>query len=199
MNKEELQKISDMLRELDQRAAFALKDQAYEEALEIYGQILAAQENLRLEKFMGHTLINMANVHTVLGNYDRALECLDRAAGIRPLQKDAHDCGTVQILRANIAFLQERNDEGEAILIQEGRRNRNDLTCGQIALTLFSYYFRIKKYPKARIQVDKAINHFRACGNREELGRALSCRAEYFTRMGQTQYARYDEAELAAL
>jgi len=199
VNKEQLQNISDILHELDQRAAFALKDQKYDEALAIYGEILRAQETLKLEKFSGHTMINMANIHTVRGEYETALEYIDRAAALKALQKDPRDSGNIQILRANIFFLLGRAEEAEALLTQECKRNRDDVTCGQIELVLYSYYMRAKKYSKARTFVDKAINHFRLGDNQEELRRALACRIEYFRRMGQAQYAKFDEAELSAL
>lgn len=199
MNKEKIQEISDILHELDQRAAFALKDQKYDEALIIYNEILRAQEQMKLEKLSGHTMVNIANIYTVKGEYESALEYIDKASELKSLQKDSCDSGNIQILRANILFMLKRPKEAEELLIQACKKNRDNVTCGRMAQTLFSYYVRIKEYPKARTYVDKAINHFRLSNNREELRKALSCRIEYFKLVGQTQYARYDEAELANL
>lgn len=199
MNKEKIQEISDILHELDQRAAFALKDQKYDEALIIYSEILRAQEEIKLEKFSGHTMLNIANICTVKGEYERALEYVDKASELKALQNDPCDSGNIQILRANILFMLQRPKEAEELLIQASKRNHDDVTCGRMALTLFSYYVRIKEYPKARKYVDKAINLFRLSNNREELRHALSCRIEYFKLLGQAQYAKYDEAELSTL
>ena len=62
------QKIADILLEMDKKAALFLSVQKYDEALNVYKEILRAQEQLKLEKLCGQTLLNIANIYT-LQNY----------------------------------------------------------------------------------------------------------------------------------
>lgn len=199
MNKENLQKISDILHELDQRAAFALQEQKYDEALMIYEEVLKAQENLRLEKLSGHTMLNIANIRMMKGEYEKALEYIERASGLKSLQKDHKDSGNIQIFRANCFFMLNRMEEAEKALTQEIRRNKNNTACGKMELLLYTIYMQTDKKGKARIAVDKAISHFKLDDNKAELKRALSCRVEYFRSVGQKMYAELDLAEIDKL
>ena len=196
MSSEGTRKIADILKELDQRAAYALMDKKYDEALNIYREILRAQEGLGLEKLSGHTLLNMANICMLKGEFEEALSVIDRASKLKSLQKDDIDRGNLEIFRANSLFLLERSGEAENVLLQELKKNRNSTSCGQMEMLLFHHYRREKKNAKARGIVDKAISHFRADHNKEELIRALRGRVQYFLAAGQKMYAELDLAEI---
>jgi len=199
MKKEDAKRIADILKELDQRAARALLNKEYDEALMIYKEILKAQQDLKLEKLSGHTLLNMANVYMMRGECLSALSLIDQAAGLRSIQKDEVDRGNIEIFRANNMFLMNQDDEAERILLRELKRNKNHTACGQMELLLFGYYKRGKKNAKARSIVDKAISHFKLDQNKEELIKAYRCRAEHFMMNGQKLYADLDLAEIEKL
>lgn len=196
MKKEDAKNIADMLKELDQRAARALLRQDYDEALMIYREVLKAQQNLKLEKLSGHTLMNIANVHMMKGECKQALSMIDQASKLKSIQKDELDRGNIELFRANNMFLMNKSEEAEQVLLRELRRNRNNTACGQMELLLFGYYQRGKKNAKARSIVDKAINHFKLDQNKEELIKAYHCRANHFMSVGQKLYAELDLAEI---
>ena len=199
MNTDNLKRISDILHELDQRAGLAVADHNYDEALAIYQEILKAQGNLNLEKLCGHTMMNIANIYLLKEEYEKALVYVERASKLKTIQNDHKDSGNIQILRANISFLLQHLDEAEAILTREIKRNKNDSICGRMELMLFSHYMRSNRKSKARTVVDNAIKHFQVAKDKEELRRALECRVTYFKCLGQEQYARLDEMEIARL
>ena len=102
MSKDDLQSISKLIRDLDQRAAKAVADKNYDEAITIYQEILAAYETLKREKSCGRTLLNMANVMLLKGDNEKAREYIDIASDINDLQNDYMDCVNIQILRSNM-------------------------------------------------------------------------------------------------
>jgi tetratricopeptide (TPR) repeat protein len=102
MNKNDIQSISNLIHDLDQKAAKAVADRDYDEALTIYQEILSAYETLRREKSCGRTLLNMANVMLLKGDTDKAKEYIDIASDINDLQNDYMDCVNIQILRSNM-------------------------------------------------------------------------------------------------
>lgn len=102
MNKNDIQSISNLIHDLDQKAAKAVADKDYDEALTIYQEILGAYETLRREKSCGRTLLNMANVMLLKGDTDKAKEYIDIASDINDLQNDYMDCVNIQILRSNM-------------------------------------------------------------------------------------------------
>ena len=199
MSKENLQRISDILHELDKRAAFALSKQHYDEALSIYEEILHAQQELKLEKFSGHTLLNIANILMIKKEYEKALQYIEEASLLRSLQKDYKDSGNIQICKANIFFEQNRIDEAEKLLTREIRRNRNNTICGQMELMLFGVYMQTDRKSKALTAVNNAMDYFKRDNNTDQLKRALSTRQAYFIAIGKEQYAKIDELELKRL
>ncbi|MCR5458961.1 MAG: hypothetical protein K6F51_03590 [Acetatifactor sp.] len=199
MSREDAKKIADILKELDQRAARALLQKNHDEALMIYHEILKAQQDLGLEKLSGHTLLNMANVSMMKGDFTKALSMIEQAATLKSIQKDEKDRGNVEIFRANNMFLTNHAEEAEHILLRELKRNKNHTACGQMELLLFGYYRRGQKNAKARSIVDKAISHFKLDHNKEDLIRAYRCRADHFMELGQKLYAELDLAEIEKL
>ena len=102
MSKDDLQSISNLIRDLDKRAAKAVADKNYDEAITIYQEILGAYETLKREKSCGRTLLNMANVMLLKGDTEKAREYIDIASDINDLQNDYMDCVNIQILRSNM-------------------------------------------------------------------------------------------------
>lgn len=196
MKSEHIKKISDILLELDQRSAFALAEKRYDDAFEIYEEILKAERDLKLDRLIGHTLLNMANICMIKAMPEKALEYIDEAANMKELQADAKDRGNIQISRANCLFLLNRGEEAEKVLTKELMKNRDHLICGQIECILFSYYMRTEKNTKARGAIDKAIQYFELDNNKEELKKAIICRIELMELSGQKQYAELDRRKL---
>lgn len=199
MNREAAKTIADILKELDQRAARALLNKEYDEALRIFDEILKAQRELKLERLSGHTLLNMANTCLMKGDCEKALSLMDQATELKTIQKDEADRGNVELVRANCFFLMRKNEEAEQLLLRELKRNKNYAACGRMELLLFRYYENERKNAKARSIVDKAIAHFQLAQNKEELMNAYRCRASHFTAAGQKMYAELDLAEIVKL
>lgn len=196
MKSEHIKKIRDILLELDQRSAFALAEKRYDDAFEIYSEILKAQRDLKLHKLVGHTLLNMANICMLKAMPETALEYIDEAANMKELQTDSKDRGNIQISRANCLFQLNRGEEAEKLLTKELIKNRDHLVCGQIECMLFSYYMRTEKRTKARGAIDKAIMYFERDNKKEELKKAIMCRIEFMELSGQKQYAQLDRRKL---
>lgn len=199
MQNNQLQNIADILHEMDKKAALHLSNHNYTEALSVYKEVLRAQEQLKLEKLLGHTLLNMANIYMIQNNYNDALDAINRAASMKSIQTNNDDRGNLKICHANCLFNLNRAPEAETELKNELRKNFNKTLCGKMELLLFSYYKDSNNKSAARMFADKAINHFKLDRNTNELLRALYGRADYFRKIGQDQYARYDEIEIERL
>ena len=199
MKKEDAKNIANILKELDQRAARALMQKEYDEALMIYREVLKAQQDLKLEKLSGHTLLNMASLYMMKGEFTQALALIDQASELKSIQKDELDRGNIEIFRANNMFLMNQAEKAEQLLLRELRRNRNHTACGQIELLLFGYYQKEKKNMKARTYIDNAISHFKMDDDHEELIKAYRCRADHFIANGQKAYAELDLAAIGKL
>lgn len=199
MSRESSQKIVDMLHEMDQRAAYALMEEDYDKALGMYKEILSAQEALKLEKLCGHTMLNMANIYLIKEDFDTAMEYIEKVSQIKIVMKDDVDRGNIEMFRANALFMYSDAKEAEKILLSELKKNKNHTSCGKMQLILYSYYMRENMKVKARTILEKAIGSFRVSGNKDELKRALTYRMNYFLSVGQPQYAKLDEAEIARI
>lgn len=194
-----LQNIADALLKMDQRAALFLANQNYEEALNVYEEILKAQEQLKLEKLCGQTLLNMANIYMVQNDFDKAFDCINKAALLKTMQTNNNDRGNLKLCYANCLFRLGKAKEAELELKKELMKNYSKTLYGKMELMLFSYYMETNNKAAARTYVDKAINHFKLDQNTNELLRALHARVDYFKSVGQEQYARYDEIEIERL
>lgn len=194
-----LQNIADALLKMDQRAALFLANQNYEEALNVYEEILKAQEQLKLEKLCGQTLLNMANIYMIQNDFDKAFDCINKAALLKTMQTNNNDRGNLKLCYANCLFRLGKAKEAELELKKELMKNYSKTLYGKMELMLFSYYMETNNKAAARTYVDKAINHFKLDQNTNELLRALHARVDYFKSVGQEQYARYDEIEIERL
>ena len=194
-----LQNIADTLLKMDKKAALFLADQNYEEALNAYEEILKAQEQLKLEKLCGQTLLNIANIYMVLNDYDKAFECINKAASLKTMQTNNNDRGNLKLCYANCLFKLGKAKEAESELKKELVKNYSKTLYGKMELMLFSYYMETNNKAAARTYADKAINHFKLDQNTNELLRALHARVDYFKSVGQAHYARYDEIEIERL
>ena len=194
-----LQNIADALLKMDQRAALFLANQNYEEALNVYEEILKAQEQLKLEKLCGQTLLNMANIYMVQNDFDKAFDCINKAALLKTMQTNNNDRGNLKLCYANCLFRLGKAKEAELELKKELMKNYSKTLYGKMELMLFSYYMETNNKAAARTYVDKAINHFKLDQNTNELLRALHARVDYFKSVGQEHYARYDEIEIERL
>lgn len=194
-----MQGIADALLEMDKRAALFVANQNYDEALKVYKEILRAQEQLKLETLCGHTLLNMANIYMIQGDYESALQKINDAALIKSMQTNNEDRGNLRLCHANCLFQLNKAKEAESELKNELMKNNSKSLCGKMELLLFSYYRETNNRMAARTYVDKAINHFKLDKNNNELLRALRSRVDYFRSIGQEQFTRYDENEIECL
>ena len=194
-----LQNIADTLLKMDKKAALFLANQNYEEALNAYEEILKAQEQLKLEKLCGQTLLNIANIYMVQNDYDKALKCINKASSLKTMQTNNNDRGNLKLSYANCLFRLGRAKEAELELQKELIKNYSKTLYGKMELLLFPYYMEPDNKAAARTYADKAINHFKLDQNTNELLRALRARVDYFKSVGQNNYARYDEIEIERL
>ena len=199
MKNNQLQNIVDILHEMDKRAAICLSNQNYDEALDVYKEILRAQKMLNLESLCGRTLLNIANIYMIQDNYEDAIDNINEAASIKSMQTNNDDRGNLKLCYANCLFKLDKPSEAELELKNELRKNYNKTICGKMELLLFSCYKENNNKSAARMYADKAINHFKLAQNTNELLRALYGRVDYFRSIGQEQYARYDEIEIERL
>jgi len=199
MGKNTTKQIVDVFHELDRRAALALSEQRFEDALTIYGEVLKAERELKLVKESGHTLMNIANTLAMLGRYEEALAMLDEAAENREINKSARDKTAVQIFKANIHIRMGREQEAERILTAAFRSCRDYLQLGQMELLRYECYWKSNQRSKARSSLDRALINFELSGNREELKRALYTRIRYFESVGQGAFAAADKDRLRKL
>ena len=194
-----LQNIADTLLKMDKKAALFLANQNYDEALNAYEEILKAQEQLKLEKLCGQTLLNIANIYMIQNDYDKALECINKASSLKTMQTDNNDRGNLKLSYANCLFRLGQANEAESELKKELMKSYSKTLSGKMELMLFSYYMENNNKAAARACVDKAINHFKLDKNTNDLLRALRARVDYFKSIGQDHYARYDEIEIEHL
>lgn len=194
-----MQGIADALLEMDKRAALFVANQNYDEALNVYKEILRAQEQLKLETLCGRTLMNMANIYMIQDKHEDALEKINDAASIKAMQVNGDDRGTLMLCHANCLLRLGKAKEAELELKKELMKNYSKSLYGKMELMLFSYYMESSNKVMARTYIDKAINHFKLDQNMNELLRALHARVDYFRLMGQEHYARYDEIEIERL
>lgn len=199
MANSQAQSIADILLGMDKKAAHYLNNQNFDEALNVYKEILHAQEQLKLEKLCGQTLLNMANINMIQKNFEEAFECIDKASSLKTMMENNNDRGNLKLCYANCLFVLGKAKEAELELKNELRKNNNKTLCGKMELMLFSYYKENMDRINARAFVDKAINHFKMDQNKNELLRALQGRADYFKSIGQVQYAKFDECEIERL
>ncbi|SDB15014.1 hypothetical protein SAMN02910298_00801 [Pseudobutyrivibrio sp. YE44] len=194
MGRSEVKQIADILHEMDMRAAMALNECRLDDALNIYHEILKAQQQLKLEQFSGHTLLNIANIYMAMEAYSEALHYIDEAEKLKTIQRCDEDSANLQMFRSNCLYKMNQVSEAENILLKELKKNKDRRACGKIQLMLYSYYMDAKKNSKARSSIDSAINNFKTAGDNNELIRALNCRADYFTAVGQNVYAELDRS-----
>lgn len=199
MSKEQAKKIADLLHGLDQKAALALAERRYEDALLIYEEVLKAETELKLEKERGHTMMNLANTLLALGRNEEAMTHLDAAAGIPEIRRDGKDSVMVQLYRASALFRMDRRTEAERLLTDTLRTCRDHLLIGRLELMRFDCYWQSDQRTKARGSVDRAIQSFQLAKDREELKRALYCRIQFFEATGQAMYAVGDRNWLKKL
>ncbi|OWV13547.1 hypothetical protein [Fibrobacter sp. UWH1] len=199
MLSKQLKNIVDILHDMDKKAALFLSNQNYDDALAVYKEILKAQEQLKLEKLCGHTMLNIANIYMMQNDYDQALANISKAAMLKSMQSDNDDRGNLKLTQASCLFVMNKGKVAESELKNELRKNSNKTLCGKIELLLFSYYKDVQNRLAARTFIDKAINHFKLDHNKEELLRALKGRVDYFRSIGQGHYAQFDESEIERL
>ena len=199
MSKEQAKKIADLLHGLDKKAALALTENRYEDAVLIYEEVLKAETELKLEKERGHTMMNLANTLLALGRNEEAMAYLDTAAGIPEIRRDSRDSVMLQIYRASALFRMDRRTEAERLLTDTLRTYRDHLLIGRLELMRFDCYWQSGQRTKARASVDRAVQSFELAKNQEELKRALLCRIRFFEATGQSMYAVGDRNRLKKL
>lgn len=199
MSKEQAKKIADLLHGLDKKAALALAERRYEDAILIYEEVLKAETELKLERERGHTMMNLANTLLALGRNEEAMVFLDTAAELPEIKRNGKDSVMLQLYRASALFRMDRRVEAERLLSDTLRTCRDYLLIGRLELMRFDCYLQSGQKAKARSSVDRAVQSFELAKNQEELKRALLCRIRFFESTGQSMYAVGDRNRLKKL
>ena len=199
MSKEQAKKIAELLHGLDQKAVQALAVGRYEDALTVYREVLKAEQELKLEKESGHTMMNIANTLLALGRNEEAMAYLDAAAGNPEIRRSGKDTTMVQLYRASALFRMNRLGEAERLLTDTLRTCRDNALIGKLELMRCDCYWQSGQSAKVRSSLDRAVRCLELANDQETIKRALMYRIRFFERAGQAVYAAGDRDRLQKL
>ncbi len=169
------------------------------EALAIFEQSLAVEEKLKLGPELPKTLVNIANIHMLMGSFESASEKAEMAIGefMKLGCREEEEKARLLAGRICIRLNDLKKAYGHFNLVAE-KSKASDIK-GEAYLEMSGIRFTDKDYLKAQDQIGKAIAYFEHAGRKDLLKRAYLKRAEYFRSLKKEDLARLDDIRAKGL
>ncbi|ETA80832.1 tetratricopeptide repeat protein [Youngiibacter fragilis] len=169
------------------------------EALVIFEQSLAVEEKLKLGPELPKTLVNIASLHMLMGDFKSALEKAERAIeGFRKLgcRQEEEKAG---LLAGRICLRLEDLNKAFGYFRNVSEKSKESEIKGEAYLEMSAILFIKKDYPKAQDHIAQAIAYFGHAGRKDLLKMAYHKRAEYFRSLKKEDLARQDDIRARGL
>lgn len=162
------------------------------EALVIFEQSLSVEEKLKLGPELPKTLVNIANIHLLMGNPESALENAEKAIeafmklGCREEEEKA------RLLAGRVCIRLKDLKKAYGYFSRTSEKSKESDIRGEAYLEMSGISFTMKDYLKAQDQIGKAIAYFEHAGRKDLLKTAYLKRSEYFRSLKKEDLARLD-------
>lgn len=171
----------------------------FSHALAIFEESLAIEEKLKLGPELPKTLINIANIHMLMGSFENALEKAEAAIGSFMKLGCKEEEEKARLLAGRICIKLNDLKKAYGYFSQVAEKSKVSDIKGEAYLEMSGIHFMDRDYLKAQDQIGKAIAYFEHAARKDLLKIAYLKRAGYYRSLKKEDLARLDDMRAKGL